>query len=290
MLKKIGRVLPLVRQTIKIYETLVRIEKELAQIRTIESIRAFENEWSRNERFQDPKRLLSHSAQVNSQNGEDGMIAEVFRRIGTESKTFVEIGLEDGRECNSAFLLSCGWNGFWVDGGTRMRRTAQRHPDIDSRCLTTLTAFVTAENAGDLFAEMKVPRQFDLLSLDIDQNTYYVWKALADYRPRAAIIEYNSAILPSIDWKVNYSPDRVWDQSQNYGASLKALELLGEELGYKLVGCDFTGTNAFFVREDLVSDRFAAPFTSENHYEPPRYPFLRHCRAQRTLLDRPQAA
>jgi len=42
-------------------------------------------------------------------------------------------------------------------------------------------------------------------------------------------------------------------------------------LGYSLVGCDLTGINAFFVRDDLVKDRFPGPFTSENHYESPRY-------------------
>ena len=38
-----------------------------------------------------------------------------------------------------------------------------------------------------------------------------------------------------------------------------------------MVGCNYTGVTAFFVRDDLVGDHFAAPFTAENHYEPPRY-------------------
>ena len=59
--------------------------------------------------------------------------------------------------------------------------------------------------------------------------------------------------------------------TQEFGASLKAFEVLGSRLGYSLVGCDITGINAFFVRNDLVKDLFAGPFTAENHYEPPRY-------------------
>jgi hypothetical protein len=46
-------------------------------------------------------------------------------------------------------------------------------------------------------------------------------------------------------------------------------------MDYSLVGCDLGGTNAFFVRNDLLGDKFAAPFTSENHYEPPRYFLIR---------------
>lgn len=56
----------------------------------------------------------------------------------------------------------------------------------------------------------------------------------------------------------------------NYGASLKSLEELGSTLGYRLVGCHFSGVNAFFVREDLVASSFCHPFTADNHYEPPR--------------------
>jgi hypothetical protein len=57
-------------------------------------------------------------------------------------------------------------------------------------------------------------------------------------------------------------------------------------LGYSLVGCDSIGCNAFFIRNDLVGDHFAAPFTSENHYEPARFE-LSFRRSHRTaILDR----
>jgi hypothetical protein len=55
------------------------------------------------------------------------------------------------------------------------------------------------------------------------------------------------------------------------GASLSALEKLGLRKGYSLVGCNITGSNAFFVRNELVSNQFDEPFTAENHYQPPRY-------------------
>lgn len=136
-------------------------------------------------------------------------------------------------------------------------------------------AFINAENAGSLLDGAGVPREFDLLSVDIDRNTYYVWQALAGIRPRVAVIEYNSLFPPDVDWKVEYRPDLVFNCTSYMGASLKAYERLGAEKGYALVGCDLSGMNAYFVRQDLVGDKFAAPFTAENHYEPPR-PFLIH--------------
>jgi hypothetical protein len=76
---------------------------------------------------------------------------------------------------------------------------------------------------------------------------------------------------PGIAWAVDYQPQARWDNTSHAGASLTALERLGAEKGYVLVGCNLIGTNAFFVRRELAGDKFAAPFTAENHYQPPRY-------------------
>jgi hypothetical protein len=147
-------------------------------------------------------------------------------------------------------------------------------------------SFVTKENIAGLFETLEVPEEFDLLSLDIDQNTYYAWEALRKYRPRVVVVEYNSVIPPDVDWKVRYNPVGTWKGNQNFGASLKAYELLGRDLKYSLVGCDFVGLNAFFVRDDLVGTKFAEPFTAENHYEPPRQ-FVGYRRFhKRAILDR----
>jgi hypothetical protein len=68
-----------------------------------------------------------------------------------------------------------------------------------------------------------------------------------------------------------YNPEWSWRGDSYYGASLKALEKLGVDKGYRLVGCSLSGVNAFFVRDDLCGDHFHAPYTAEEHYEPPRY-------------------
>ena len=237
-------------------------------------------------RYSDPARLLRFAAQVNSQNGEDGMIHEIFRRIGTTNRVFAEIGCGNGKENNTAFLLSQGWTGFWIDGEDGYRKSLEGRTDLQGDCLKCITSFVTGENVVDLLRNLGVPAEFDLLSIDIDQNTYYVWESLEGYRPRVAVIEYNSSMPSDVDWKVRYDPSRTWDGSTDSGASLKSLEILGRRLGYCLVGCDITGTNAFFVRSELVADLFAEPFTSENHHEPPRNALLSRRGQQIAILDR----
>jgi hypothetical protein len=260
------------------------LRHEIANLHAVQLTQLLDMEGSRHPRYGDPRRLLRYSLQVNSQSGEDGILHEIFRRIGETDRTFVEVGVGDGTENNTAFLLALGWSGFWIDGSGAFRATLRRH-SVPAERLRGAVAFVRRETIAPLFAQLGVPAEFDLLSLDVDQNTYYVWEGLGGYRPRVVVIEYNAAIPADVDWKVAYDGDRVWDGSQNFGASLKALERLGRERGYALVGCDMAGTNAFFVREDLVEDRFLAPFTAENHFEPVRYRLLHRWGHRRALLD-----
>jgi len=226
-----------------------------------------------NPRYDDPKRLGRSEYSVFSQFGEDGILAEIFRRIGGSAGGFVEIGAGDGVENNTAYLLTKGWSGLWVEGNPRGVQKIRSRFDALLRpgTLRIKESFVTAENVGPLLRSESVPEEFDLLSLDVDYNTYWIWKALGSFRPRVVVVEYNAAFPPADSWIVRYDAAAAWDGSSHQGASLRALFELGELRGYKLVGCCFAGSNAFFVREDLVADKFAAPFTPENHYEPPRY-------------------
>lgn len=229
-------------------------------------------------RYRDPQRLLPYGAQYWSQNYEDGMIAEIFNRIGFRSKTFLEIGVGDGSENNTTALLVAGWKGWWIEGDEKSCRSISKRlaemPVLAAR-LKLRQADVQPDTAGKLLAELGVPTEVDLFSLDIDLNTYHVWAALEQFRPRVMVVEYNAGIPPNVAWIHPFERHSVWDCTQEQGASLKAYELLGRKRGYSLVGCDLTGINAFFVRDDLAGNHFAAPFTSENHYEPPRY-FLTH--------------
>jgi hypothetical protein len=288
LLKTCYRSLPIVRDLCKINHTLEKIHEAALLGATVDAVRLADIELKAHPRYGSKKRLLAFEAQVNSENGEDGMIQEVFNRIGVTNKVFVDIGVGDGVECNSAFLLARGWQGYWIDGNPRFLELMKQRADLPAGVVKPLFAFINRENIRSLFEQLAVPTEFDFLSLDIDQNTYYAWEGLKGFRPRAVLIEYNSAVPPDIDWKAIYGADRVWDGSHNnYGASLKALELLGRTLGYSLVGCDFNGVNAFFVRTDLVGDKFEAPYTAENHYEPPRFALSLLQRAhQKALLDR----
>ena len=227
-----------------------------------------------NQRYQDPLRLPTAQGQVFSQNNEDGVVAEIFRRIKPRHKTFLEIGVGNGMQNTSRLLLSQGWQGHWVEGDAASAKQIHDSfaPAISAGRLSLVQAFVTAENIDQLVVAVD-GNTLDYLSIDIDQNTYHIWKALDRLKPRVACIEFNSSFPPSVAWEVNYDPARTWNGTNEFGASLKSMELLGRAKGYALVGCDLRGVNAYFVRNDEDLGQFAHPFTAENHYEPPRYPF-----------------
>lgn len=225
-----------------------------------------------NPRYASPKRLNRYEFKVFSQNGEDGIIEEIFRRIGTTNTMFVELGVGNGLENNTAYLLVKDWQGVWIEGNPEAVQFIRQEfaREIASNRLAVREAFITAENIAVLFAEQNIPQEFDLLSIDIDGNDYHVWSALRGYRPRVVVVEYNATFPPTLVWVKKYDPAWRWDGSIGFGASLKAFEQLGAEIGYALVACNFAGANAFFVRNDLLGNNFHEPFTAEEHYEPHR--------------------
>ena len=227
----------------------------------------------KNPKYDNPKKLNRYEFKVFSQAGEDGIISEIFNRIGTTNKFFVEFGVGNGLENNSTYLLVKGWQGYWIEGSERFCKSIrQSFKDlIANQQLTLKNTFITAANIEDLFREGNVPTELDLLSIDIDGNDYWVWQAITNYRPRVVILEYNAIYPPESSWVMQYNPSHQWKYNSHMGSSLKALEKLGHQKGYKLVACSFSGVNAFFVREDLLADHFCSPFSAENHYEPARY-------------------
>jgi hypothetical protein len=223
----------------------------------------------------DERRLLKHGFRVYSQGDEDGILREIFRRIGETNRTFVELGAAEGIENNTLFLLLQGWRGLWVEGSERKAKAARSRlaSEIKSKRLLIEQRFITTSNIGEV---LQAPPEIDLLSIDLDGNDYYILEAIKSVSPRVILAEYNAKFPPDVVWVMEYNEHHRYDSTDYFGASLKAFELLLSERGYSLVGCNLLGTNAFFVRADLAKDPpFCSPFTAENHYEPPRY-YLRH--------------
>jgi hypothetical protein len=276
LLKRIYFRIPVLRQVCQIREHLIQMRREQAALRTLEFV-AVEEALRVHPRYGNPLRLHGAGFRAFSQNNEDGMIAEIFRRIEAPTKTFVEIGVGDGAENNTRYLLLTGWRGWWFEGDKNnagaIRKSFRR--ELGHGQLRLHGCMLRTEELAAVLAENGVPEQPDLLSVDVDQLTYYFLDALSFLKPRVIVVEYNAAFRPPVDWVVP-ADNETWDGSANFGASLVAFERLGRERGYVLVGCDLAGVNAFFVRAELAEGKFLQPYDAATHYEPPRFGGMGH--------------
>jgi hypothetical protein len=223
-------------------------------------------------KYQDPKALARHGRKVYSQAEEDGILHEIFLRLPPGPRTFVEIGVSDGLECNTRLLLRSGWSGCWVEVDDGCANAVRRNfpEEIAAGRLRLIQKAATRDNMDALIAESGFAADLDLLSIDIDGNDYHLLEAMTVARPRAIVLEYNPVFFPPVEWVKNYDPQHRWDGSDRYGASLTSYARMLAGKGYALVGCTMNGNNAFFVRRDVLGDRFVdAP--ADHHFEPKRF-------------------
>ncbi len=192
-----------------------------------------------------------------SQNGEDGIIRYLFDQVGFESRWFVEFGFGPV-QCNGLRLMKHeDFSGLLMDGSSE---NVEFFNYAAKRCglekVRAVQAFITRDNLQDLIRGNGVPREIDFLSLDVDGNDYWFWEALDCVSPRLVCIEYNAGIGPDLSLTVPYDPEfERYSQHPSgffHGASLTALAALGKRKGFYLIGCDSTGTNAFFLRDDIA--------------------------------------
>lgn len=156
-----------------------------------------------------------------SQFGESKILYEIFEKIGTYNKYGVEFGASDGFwTSNLRMFLDMGWTGLQMEG-------------IEENKNDVKFEFITRENINNLFEKYNVPHKFDLLSIDLDGNDYWIWKEL-NYEPNVVLIEFNAHFDKESKIVLEYDSSHVWDFTYAYGASFKAMVELAETKGYYL--------------------------------------------------------
>jgi hypothetical protein len=199
-----------------------------------------------------------------SQFDEDGILLYVFALLGFGNRKSVEICAGDGRECNTAnLILNHGFTGLLVDGNPDNVASARafyaEQPATRYTPPVCVEMWITAENAAPLLESHGFAGDLDLLSIDLDGIDWWLWRALHNVRPRVVIVEFNHLWGPEVSVTVPYDPNfkAVFTEhgSDYAGASLAAFVKLGRTKGYRLVGTNRIGTNAVFVRDDLVHPR-----------------------------------
>ena len=143
------------------------------------------------------------------------------------------------------------------DRGDAHRQFVYRESEIGWRyAIDARTAFLTRETINEEFRKAGLCGDIGLLSIDVDGNDYWLWEAIDTVSPRIVVCEFNSTFGPEHLITVPYSSEFSHVEAHHsclyFGASLPALVELGRQKGYRFVGCESHGANAFFVREDVA--------------------------------------
>jgi hypothetical protein len=184
-----------------------------------------------------------------SQHGEDGIIKKIVETLEVKSPQpiFLEIGAHF-HEANCLRLQQHEhWRGFYFDDFHEF------HP------LGFYKMWVTKDNINEILRP-SYPKDFDLFSIDIDGNDFYVLKSiLKEFSPRIIVLEINSSQGCEKSVVMPYNESFRWDGTSFYGASCKAYQQLCESYGYSIVYIEKTGTNMFLIKNEeftVAKDKF----------------------------------
>lgn len=202
---------------------------------------------------------------VFSQNDEDGLLLYIFSLIEMESKLCLDVAYAGPKGANTTNLIcNWGWHGLLIEGNQEGAEKSSRFfkSNLDTHIFPPLVrnAWVTAENLNELCEKNEFTGEIDLFSLDMDGVDYWVWEKLDAVSPRVVVVEYLDIPGPELSITIPYDPEftakpatsaKTGEPYDYFGASLMAFVNLAKRKGYRLVGVNKYGFNAFFVRNDL---------------------------------------
>ncbi len=197
---------------------------------------------------------------IYSQNGEDGIIMFILDTIGITNKTFIEIGIGDGTENNSAnLIINEAWKGVLIDRVPEYLNLAKYYYTeklkLDNSKIKFSLQNATRESIDKTLVTLGITGEIDLLSIDIDGNDYWIWEAITTVKPRIVVIEYNGRFSETSSISTIYAPESYTGNKHEsnlyHGASLTTLTKLAHKKGYNLVACESSGTNAFYVLKEI---------------------------------------
>ena len=202
-------------------------------------------------------KINDYEFKVFSQFGDDGLIQYLISKIRSLNETFVEFGVGDYSECNTKFLLmNNNWSGFVIEGDEKSVKRIYQWSDFWKYDLRCANSFITKENINELMKESGF-KDVGLLHIDMDGVDYWIWDVIdCKYlNPSIVILEYNSVFgcerVISVPYKADFYRTDAHYSNLYWGASLKALVDLSKRKGYKFIGCNSAGNNAYFVKQEL---------------------------------------
>ncbi len=183
-----------------------------------------------------------------SESGEDGVILELLKRIKLSKRNLwcCEFGAWDGVRGSNTFHLvkNFNYNAVYIEGNSNrfkdLLKTQKKYINIIAFNEYVSQKKKSRNSLYNILKKTKIPKNFVLLSIDIDSYDLEVWKSLIYYSPIIVIIEINSSIKPGI--VQIHSKDKT-------GNSFTSTINYAKKNGYELV-CH-TG-NCIFIKKNYI--------------------------------------
>jgi hypothetical protein len=205
---------------------------------------------------------LSGSKGQKSQGAQDMYFERIFAYTGTTNRYFVEFGFNEpsytsgGSGANTWNLYDSGWRGLLLDG-------SRENTEINLHA-----HYLFEGNIGSVLGKYEVPKDFDLLSCDMDSHDIFVLGGIlkSGYRPRVFTTEYNSNYpleyaITLIDPTIIGADVSAYNfefKHCAWGASASALRTVAEKFGYTLVG-RVGLLDLVWLRNDLIKEDWEVP-------------------------------
>lgn len=189
-----------------------------------------------------------YKANVFSQNGEDGILQEILRRLGIKKGYACEFGAWDGKHLSNTFkLVMEGFTAVYIESDKdRYMDLLKTTSEFPPGKIIPINAMVNQERKGtcldNLLKNTGIPKDFDVLSIDVDSYDYQIWNTVQDYKPKIVVVEINSGIAPN-------TPEHIHTPGKYQGTAFQPMYELGLKKGYTF----FLHTgNMIFIHNDHI--------------------------------------
>tara|TARA_B100000900_G_scaffold397211_1_gene397320 strand:+ start:14370 stop:15263 length:894 start_codon:yes stop_codon:yes gene_type:complete len=187
----------------------------------------------------------------NQGHGEAKKLIYLCNELNIYDGYYVDIGASDGwsSSCTYPFAKNDNFKGLSIE----LDKKAYKKMEFiykNFKNVQLSNSKITPKNVVKLLEEYSVPKNFDVLNIDIDSYDLFVIKTLLNsYKPKIISMEINEKIPPPIYFTVNYDEEHFWKGDDFFGCSIQAAYEEVIKYEYRLV--ELVYNNAIFILEDL---------------------------------------
>lgn len=217
-------------------------------------------------------KLSDAEVTIFSQWGEDGILDYLSDVASLDRPTILELGAGNFEECNSRFLIENRLsNSVLVDARKDLVTRAENDGAFWKTHLLAINSWITPETIKDIQSTARAfLGRIDIVSVDIDGNDFWVMREFDFTDVSIVVAEYNPLFGASFPVTIprddSFVRERAHHSNLYYGVGLRAWVNLFESHGLVFVGTNKVGSNAFFIRKQLLPGLHFVPNPDLNTY------------------------